>query len=142
MSSHFIRNDNVSPTRFDLDLDLSHSNLTRFFFFCVSQIENKAENIWPISHMRGGSNDLRLHNNYSWSDMINMLSHPIAIFSSWFYFFRKKKNWTLLRVNAKRNTCSWHRVFIWKYVSKNAKTPLTVISSVRSSLSCHCQNLR
>ena len=82
MSSHFIRNDNVSPTRFDLDLvlDLSHSNLTRVFFF--PQIENKADNISPTSHMRGGSNDLRLHNNYSWSGMINMLSHPIAIFSS------------------------------------------------------------
>ena len=92
MSSHFIRNDNVSPTRFDLDLvlDLSHSNLMRVFFFFFPQIENKTENISPTSHMRGGSNDLRLHNNYSWSGMINMLSRPIAIFSSWFYFFRKK----------------------------------------------------
>ena len=94
MSSHFIRNDNVSPTRFDLDLvlDLSHSNLMRVFFFFFPQIENKTENISPTSHMRGGSNDLRLHNNYPWSGMINMLSRPIAIFSSWFYLFRKKNN--------------------------------------------------
>ena len=76
-----------------LTLTLTYPTLTLrgFFFFFWSQIENKAENIWPISHMRGGSNDLRLPNNYSWSGMINMLSHPIAIFSSWFYFFRKKK---------------------------------------------------